>query len=133
MLFCLFTRMYFFFRDCERGSVWVAYTIIHFLGTGAVCVVLLAIILGANGIVDTTDGKEEIAISYDTWRYFSLVTWTTVGYGDVRPSKEARAYAAAEAAIGYLYMAMLAGMVLHVAPSIRKVVDDEDDSVCPYR
>lgn len=36
--------------------------------------------------------------------YFSMVTWTTLGYGDFAPNEAARFYAAFEALIGYLYL-----------------------------
>jgi Ion channel len=38
--------------------------------------------------------------------YFSLITWTTLGYGDIRPSAAARAIAATEAMSGYLFMGL---------------------------
>jgi hypothetical protein len=39
--------------------------------------------------------------------YFSIVTWTTLGYGDFSPSEGARFFAAGEAMIGYVYMAII--------------------------
>ena len=39
--------------------------------------------------------------------YFSIVTWTTLGYGDLIPSENARFFAAGEAMIGYVYMAII--------------------------
>ena len=39
--------------------------------------------------------------------YFSIVTWTTLGYGDFVPSKDAQFFAAGEAMIGYIYMAII--------------------------
>jgi hypothetical protein len=41
-----------------------------------------------------------------TCLYFSIVTWTTLGYGDVRPSLDARLVAAFEALTGYFVMAV---------------------------
>lgn len=38
--------------------------------------------------------------------YFSMVTWTTLGYGDFVPTNAARLYAAFEALIGYLYLGL---------------------------
>jgi hypothetical protein len=38
--------------------------------------------------------------------YFSVITLTTVGYGDWIPLPQSRAFAAAEALIGYVYMAL---------------------------
>jgi hypothetical protein len=36
--------------------------------------------------------------------YFSVITWTTLGYGDFIPSAECRPWAAAEALTGYAMM-----------------------------
>lgn len=36
--------------------------------------------------------------------YFSMVTWSTLGYGDFAPNEATRFYAAFEAFIGYLYL-----------------------------
>jgi len=44
--------------------------------------------------------------------YFSIVTWTTVGYGDIQPSEYARFFAAAEAFIGYIYMGILMSIMI---------------------
>lgn len=38
--------------------------------------------------------------------YFSIITWTTVGYGDLLPSKDARFYAATEPIIGVIFMGL---------------------------
>lgn len=48
----------------------------------------------------------EKALSADAL-YFSTVTWTTLGYGDIHPSADARAYAAIEAFFGYLFMGLM--------------------------
>jgi hypothetical protein len=55
------------------------------------------------------DGERTV---YDaaTCFYFSIVTWTTVGYGDVRPTPDSRFIAAAEAFFGYIWMAMAIGL-----------------------
>lgn len=42
-----------------------------------------------------------------TCLYFSIVTWTTLGYGDVCPSHSDRLLAASEAIIGYIVMVAL--------------------------
>jgi hypothetical protein len=46
----------------------------------------------------TTDGIDCI--------YFSIVTWTTLGYGDIVPSQASRLAAASEAVVGYFFMAI---------------------------
>jgi hypothetical protein len=44
--------------------------------------------------------------------YFSLVTWTTLGYGDIRHSEAARFYATTEAFFGYLFMGLLVSFII---------------------
>lgn len=44
--------------------------------------------------------------------YFSVVTWTTLGYGDYSPEGGLRFVAALEALMGYTYMAILVGLFL---------------------
>jgi Ion channel len=45
--------------------------------------------------------------------YFSIVTWTTLGYGDLIPRKEFYLTAASEALIGYVGMSIVIGIVTH--------------------
>jgi len=59
----------------------------------------------------------------DIFTYYSFVTMTTLGYGDVTPIEEhARTLAWLEALIGQLYLAvMVAGFVaVHISESMRK-------------
>ena len=44
--------------------------------------------------------------------YFSIVTWTTLGYGDYQPSKSIILWAATEAFFGYLFMALLIALFM---------------------
>ena len=55
--------------------------------------------------------------------YFSIVTWTTLGYGDLSPSPGFRLIAASEAICGYIFMAMLMSLVSAVmlAPAATNV------------
>lgn len=46
--------------------------------------------------------------------YFSIVTWTTLGYGDLKPTDELRLLASLEAFMGYIYMAVLIGLFLNL-------------------
>ena len=46
--------------------------------------------------------------------YFSVATWTTLGYGDFSPIPQLRLIASFEALIGYTYMAILIGLFLSV-------------------
>ena len=46
--------------------------------------------------------------------YFSIVTWTTLGYGDLKPTDDLRLLASLEALMGYVYMAVLIGLFLNL-------------------
>mmetsp|Transcript_12964 Transcript_12964/g.15583 ORF Transcript_12964/g.15583 Transcript_12964/m.15583 type:complete len:160 (-) Transcript_12964:250-729(-) len=43
--------------------------------------------------------------------YFSIVTFTTLGYGDLQPIEQIRLIAAYQALLGYLFLGMLVGLV----------------------
>jgi ABC-type multidrug transport system fused ATPase/permease subunit len=56
--------------------------------------------------------NEIIETEYLNHIYFSIVTWTTLGYGDFQPTPASRIWAASEAIIGYLFMGILVGLFL---------------------
>jgi len=45
--------------------------------------------------------------------YFSIVSWTTLGYGDIIPTSDSRMFAASEALFGYVFMGLYLALVLH--------------------
>ena len=59
-------------------------------------------------------GQDIIKNDWVTSIYFSIVTWTTLGYGDLAPVYNLRLVASFEAFIGYLYMALLVGLLLNI-------------------
>ena len=60
-------------------------------------------------VLGLIDG-DKLTTDPSTCLYFSIVTWTTLGYGDVRPAQAARALAASEAIVGYVVMAVFVGL-----------------------
>jgi hypothetical protein len=60
--------------------------------------------------------------------YFSVVTWTTLGYGDFAPVENLRLVAALEALMGYFYMALLVGLLLNLFQQTMKpkIASNED-------
>ena len=57
---------------------------------------------------------EESTYSTIDYLYFSIVTWTTVGYGDLQPNSFFRIYASLEAFIGYLFAGLIIGIIFHI-------------------
>ncbi|MCR9135728.1 MAG: potassium channel family protein [Alphaproteobacteria bacterium] len=55
--------------------------------------------------LQSSDGKTSESL-FDAL-YFSVVTWTTLGYGDFLPAPEARIIVIVEVLLGYLMMALL--------------------------
>jgi len=89
---------------------------------GAVCVYLLLGVLWSllYGLIDTMtpgsfNGVEQnlAAGQYNDMLYFSFVTLTTLGYGDISPASElAKVFVYIEAIVGQFYLAVLvAGLV----------------------
>jgi Ion channel len=52
--------------------------------------------------------------------YFSVVTWTTVGYGDLAPCGRTRLVANVEALVGYLVMALLIAALVEGTQKVRQ-------------
>jgi len=50
--------------------------------------------------------------SFHASLYFSVVTWTTLGYGDFQPEESVRLWAATEALFGYVCMAILIALIM---------------------
>lgn len=49
-----------------------------------------------------------------TAAYFSIVTFTTLGYGDIYPPDDLRIFAATQALLGYVYLGLVVGLVGNV-------------------
>ena len=73
-----------------------------------------ALIYQKIGIVDTThDGKP---LNYNFWIccYYSVMTFTTTGYGDFEPQGIGRVLASIQALIGYLVLGLMASTSMSV-------------------
>ena len=77
--------------------------------------------LRKDGTFNTANGAQEGMKTFNAF-YFSFITLSTVGYGDITPvSKVARMLAAMEAVTGMLYVATLIARLvsLYSAPKSR--------------
>ena len=61
------------------------------------------------------------------YMYFSVVTFTTLGYGDLLPKGEARKFAALEALIGFIFVPILIGQFISIARDFRVVSNSRDE------
>jgi hypothetical protein len=70
----------------------------------------------AVGIIDTSSGE---VIKHDWLNaiYFSVITWTTLGYGDFKPVEELKIWVMIEALMGYLFMALIVAKILTIFQS----------------
>ncbi len=100
------TLLHAFFRQDSRELLVPTVVASTFVGT---IVIGFANIYRALGLYDPSGSTVTDATSC---LYFSIVTWTTLGYGDLRPSESARLAAAAEAMLGYVAMAVFIGLLL---------------------
>lgn len=80
------------------------------------------------GIVDTTMDGSPVVHSFLKSLYYSVVTFTTVGYGDFYPVGPGRALAGIQAFIGYLVLGVLASTAANIlSPESRAGWGKEDD------
>ena len=82
----------------------------------------IVVILAFAGIYQghgINEGSKLIQLNSDehywTSLYFSIVTWTTLGYGDFVPPHDLRLVAACEALLGYFTFGMMVGLLTSVA------------------
>jgi Ion channel len=79
----------------------VPYTVALFGGMIWPVIVFYACVYMTLGVVD--GGTKDVR-DVSTCLYLSMITWTTIGYGDVVPSHQARFWAASEGIAGYFLM-----------------------------
>jgi hypothetical protein len=106
MLGMLFhTQLFYWHNEITRYYERV-YFILKALLTLPGIVMSFAVSYRSLGLID----ENQVTTNPSTCLYFSIVTWTTLGYGDVRPSPKARMLAALEAVAGYVVMAVFIGL-----------------------
>lgn len=103
----------------ERVTNWHAWSAI--LGNGAMTIALFALLHAKTGIVCAAAVCTGAPLVHDraTAFYFSVVTFTTLGFGDFQPHAAMRLLAAQEALFGYVFLGFLVGAAIHWAARAR--------------
>lgn len=52
--------------------------------------------------------------------YFSTITWTGLGYGDIVPLGWTRLVVSIESIMGYFYLSILVGLLLNIMINVQK-------------
>ncbi|PHS69206.1 MAG: hypothetical protein COB23_07120 [Methylophaga sp.] len=72
-----------------------------------------ALIYKSFGVVTPVSGGVLVKLNWLDSIYFSVVTWTTLGYGDFRPdTDQVKLFVMVEALLGYIYMGVFIGKLL---------------------
>ncbi len=79
----------------------------------------------ASFIADTTVDPEGKVRSFGAALYYSLVTFTTLGYGDLQPRGVLRFVAGLETFVGYLVLGILASTIADLVKAWAKSVSDD--------
>ena len=85
----------------------VAATFWTLIGHGAALIVLFAGIYHGFGLNYAGNG---VPVSAWDGLYFSVVTWTTLGYGDFTPPTDIRLITAMQALLGYAFFGIVVGL-----------------------
>jgi hypothetical protein len=97
-----------FFRVPPLDAPWQflsrAMLVVFELMAVAVLILAYAQVYRDYGLIDTDSNNPDHSSA--TALYFSLVTWTTVGYGDFKPVAAIRLISASEGFVGYIGMAI---------------------------
>lgn len=103
----------FFLRELPLGRTMVGCVI-----QAAFLIAIFACFYRNVGLIDFK-GSSEIETLW-SGLYFSIVTWTTLGYGDLHPTAPLRLVAAAEAILGYIFSGILIGLLVAQLERLRE-------------
>lgn len=89
-----------------------AMSLVFILSNFTKTILLFAVIYYYFGIVDTSAQEDTVDIGFSDTLYFSIVTFTTLGYGDFKPCEHIRLFAGLEAFIGTFMLPFASGIII---------------------
>jgi protein-S-isoprenylcysteine O-methyltransferase Ste14 len=78
------------------------------LGIVEILVVFAVIYHGRPNALSGPPGATQ---TFQTALYFSVITWTTVGYGDWTPNSSIQLFVSVQALLGYIFMGVIVGLL----------------------
>lgn len=112
LLILLFVSAYYSFTFFKSKLPYQK--LFYYLLTLPIIIGYFALVYKSFGIIDTaTNGL--VKPDWLNAIYFSVVTWTTLGYGDFKPVEELKPWVIVEAIMGYIYMGLLVGKILFIS------------------
>lgn len=88
-------------------------SLFHFFACVFLLLVIFTSVYESVGLCCDTEGNVFKPSTLDAW-YFSIVTWTTLGYGDLSPPNILKPFAMLQAVLGQIFMAMIIGKTLFI-------------------
>jgi Ion channel len=92
------------------------------LAQSVVLIFTFAGIYKGHGVLTSNGIYEPLVNDASGALYFSVVTWTTLGYGDLVPLKDIRLVAALEALMGYAFFGLTVGLGTYLLSREKSVV-----------
>jgi len=87
--------------------------------TNLISLAIFAQCIVAANAIGPSGSLAHVSVGLADAIYFSIVTWTTLGYGDFVPMPAFRLFAAIQAIYGYVSMGVLVGLISGIVGSRR--------------
>ena len=91
----------------------------------------VAVNIGCYAVLHQTSGIHDAtafggSVSAIDALYFSIMTFTTLGFGDLQPGPGGRIYAAIQALSGYVYLGIFKGLAVNGFNPLNRNYDDQN-------
>ncbi|MDX1539894.1 MAG: potassium channel family protein [Geminicoccaceae bacterium] len=113
------------------------YEFLIFFTTPLTFIMLMTLIIIAFAAIYKLSGLVSGAgldvADWDDALYFSIVTWTTLGYGDYSPRESLRLVAAIQGLIGYLFSGVVVALTLDLLGRTYAAINQRSDVITKER
>ena len=111
-----FTMVFLLYMESGKIRIF-KFTIMIYLLSTYFMMFYFAVLYSNTGVYvtsvdDAGDTIQSITTGLKSCFYFSVITWTSLGYGDTFPSPEAQKWVMLEVFVGYFHMAVFVGFIM---------------------